>query len=242
MSVSFRRGAMLATAMVLILSGTATVRADVPYAQMAPLSRYLMPDRQAEIDLARSAAPTAIALHATVLVLGRHGYETAVAGTNGFTCLVERSWMAPFGFPEFWNWHMREPICYNAAASRSTLVYTLRRTDRVLAGETKAQMLDRIRTAVAASQLPAPAVGAMAYMLSKRGYLGDGVGGWRPHLMIYAAKADTANDGATWGANLPGSPVVFDSSDGVMPEPETIFMVPVARWSDGTTPVKPTHM
>jgi hypothetical protein len=39
-------------------------------------------------------------------------------------------------------------------------------------------------------------------------------------------------DGASWGANLEGSPVVLDDRE--LPEPETIFMVPVSKWSDGT--------
>jgi hypothetical protein len=69
---------------------------NLSYEQMAPISRYLMADRQAEIELARSAAPSAISIHATFLVLGRHGYETAEKGSNGFTCLVERAWMSPF--------------------------------------------------------------------------------------------------------------------------------------------------
>jgi hypothetical protein len=200
---------------------------------MFPLSQYLM-DRQAEISLARSAAPPSISLHASVLVLGPHGYETAVKGSNGFTCIVERSWMSPFSSTEFWNWKMRGPICYNAAASRTILVYTLRRTDRALSGQTKAQMLDGIRAAVAANQLPTPEPGSMCFMLSKHGYLGDGNGAWMPHLMFFAPAADTANGGASWGANLPGSPVVFDTLHHIVPEPETVFYVPVAHWSDGS--------
>ena len=47
-------------------------------------------DRNAEIVLARSAAPEAISRDADVLVLGQHGYETAVKGKNGFVCAVER--------------------------------------------------------------------------------------------------------------------------------------------------------
>jgi hypothetical protein len=39
-------------------------------------------------------------------------------------------------------------------------------------------------------------------------------------------------DGANWGANLDGSPVVMDPRE--VPEPETIFFVPVSTWSDGT--------
>ena len=38
----------------------------------------------------RSAAPDAISRDATVLVLGRHGYETAVEDKNGWVCMVER--------------------------------------------------------------------------------------------------------------------------------------------------------
>src|SRR6516165_10019168 len=47
-----------------------------------------------EIQLARSAAPDSISRDATVLVLGRQGYETAVEGKNGFVCMVGRGWMA----------------------------------------------------------------------------------------------------------------------------------------------------
>jgi hypothetical protein len=234
---SFRRhfpliaaGVALAVAFALPVPG----QTGAAYDQMAPLSQYLMADPQAEIRLARSAAPPSISLHATVLVLGPHGYTTAVKGSNGFTCVVERSWMSPFSSTEFWNPHMRGPICYNPPASRTVLVYTLRRTDRALAGQTKAAMLDGIRTAVAGKALPAPEPGSMAYMLAKDGYLGDGVGAWVPHLMLYAPQADGANDGASWGANLAGSPVDFDTDHHIVPEPETIFMVPVARWSDGT--------
>ena len=72
------------------------------YPKMAPVDQYLM-ERNAEILLARSAAPDSISSDATILVLGRQGYETAVRGKNGFVCMVERSWMAAFDSPEFWN-------------------------------------------------------------------------------------------------------------------------------------------
>jgi hypothetical protein len=233
----FRRHFIRATCLallVLLVTSAPGKAADIPYGRMAPLGKYLMADRQSEIRLAQSAAPPAISHHATVLVLGPRGYETVQKGGNGFTCLVERSWMSPFSSAEFWNWKIRGPICYNPAASRSVLVYTLRRTDRALSGQSKSVMLAGIGAAVAAKELPAPELGSMSYMLSKGGYLGDGNGAWMPHLMFYAPQADAANHGASWGANVPGSPVVFDTSHRIVPEPETIFMVPVARWSDGT--------
>jgi hypothetical protein len=202
--------------------------AKSPYPSMAPLDQYLMTDRNAEIALARTAAPKSISADASVLVLGRHGYEKAVEGKNGFVCIVERAWMSPFDHPEFWNPKNRSPICYNPAAARSILPYTFNRTELVLSGLSNPQMLDRINAAVANKELPVPEPGAMSYMLSKESYLSDQVGHWQPHLMFHLPKTD----GASWGANLDGSPVVMDPR--LVPEPETIFFVPVGKWSDGT--------
>jgi hypothetical protein len=202
--------------------------AKMPYPTMAPLEQYLMPDRDAEIAMARSAAPKSISDDAMVLVLTRHGYETAVEGKNGFVCIVERLWTAPFEHPEFWNPKGRGPTCYNPAAARSVLPYSLNRTKMVLAGLTKPEMLERIKTEVANKELPMPEPGAMSYMLSKEGYLNDQAGHWVPHLMFHIPKTD----GASWGANLDGSPVVLAPRS--VPEPETIFLVPVAKWSDGS--------
>ncbi len=76
----------------LLLSFLAQAQAtNVPYASMAPLDRYLIADRNAEITLAKSAAPKAISDNADVMVLERQGYKTAAKGTNGFVCMVDRS-------------------------------------------------------------------------------------------------------------------------------------------------------
>ena len=97
--------------------------AKTPYPSMAPLDQYLI-DRNAESAMARSAAPEAIARDAEILVLGRHCYETAAKGKNGFVCAVERGWMGSFegNFTDgFWNPKLRGPICYNPLAVRSIL-------------------------------------------------------------------------------------------------------------------------
>ena len=222
----------VARALVLgMLGGFAAVRAG-PYERMAPLDAYLM-DSSAEVALARSAAPPSISDKATIMTLQRQGYQTVVSGGNGFTCLVERAWMSPFGSTQFWNPKMRGPVCYNPAASKAGLAYTVRRTQLVLAGKTKEQMLEELRAALARKELPEPAPGAMSFMMSKDGYLGDGQGHWHSHLMFYVPKVAAAS----WGANLPGSPVVLDDRE--VPEPNTMFLVPVAHWSDGTA--SPTH-
>jgi len=200
--------------------------AKTPYPSMAPIEQYTM-DRQAEIVLARSAAPESISRDAEVLVLGGHGYETAVKGKNGFVCLVERSWTAPIDDPNFWNPKLRGPICLNPPAARSYLPHTIKKTEFVLAGQSKAQMFESIKAGLARKELPTPEVGAMAYMLSKEQYLGDSARHWHPHLMFFLPPTDAA----TWGADLKSSPI-FSAND---PEDRlTLFFVPVANWSDGT--------
>ncbi|MFZ0480291.1 MAG: hypothetical protein WAL71_14200 [Terriglobales bacterium] len=217
-------------AVLLMLSGgwqAQAQQAETAYPKMAPLEQYLIADGNAEIALARSAAPESISHDAEVLVLGRHGYETAVKGKNGFVCLVERGWTAPIDDPNFWNPKLRGPICLNPAAARSYLPLTIKKTEFILAGQSKAQMFESIKAGLDKKELPTPEVGAMAYMLSKEQYLGDSAQHWHPHLMFFLPQTDTA----TWGADLKGSPI-FGEKD---PEDRlTEFFVPVAKWSDGT--------
>src|ERR1700689_844292 len=114
-------------ALALALGATRHARAEdakTPYLSMAPLDQYLMADRNAEIALARSAAPESVSHDAEILVLGRHGYETVVKGKNGFFCVVERSWMPVFDDPEFWNPKIRLPLCLNPPAARTHLPLT----------------------------------------------------------------------------------------------------------------------
>ncbi len=88
------------------------------YPNMAPLAKYLSPSPAAEIALARSAGPAAIADKAEILVLDAHGYETAVKGTNGFVSYVARSWDNDISNAEFWNPGTRGPMCLNPTAAR----------------------------------------------------------------------------------------------------------------------------
>jgi hypothetical protein len=204
------------------------------YPSMAPLEQYLMADRNAEIALARSAGPESISRDAEVMVLGRHGYETAVQGKNGFVCIVQRSWFAGVDDPDFWNPELRAPICLNPPAARSYLQLTIRRTQLILAGQSKAQMSDSIQAALDKKELPTLEGGAMSYMLSKRGYLSDRDGHWHPHVMLFVPQTDAH----TWGANQPGSPIL--ASDDPL-DRLTVILIPVAKWSDGTADSAEQH-
>ena len=226
-----RTSALKSIALVVIFAAAWPAQAQdakTPYPAMAPLEQYLMPDRNEEIKMARSAAPDSISVDAEVLVLTKTGYETAVQGKNGFVCLVERSWTAGINDSNFWNPKLRGPLCLNAPAVRSYLPRTIKKTELVIAGRTNAQIFEAIVAAIDKKELPAPEPGAMSYMLSKQGYLGDQAGGpWLPHLMFFTPE--TASK--AWGADLPGSPII------ALQNPEerlTVFLVPVGRWSDGT--------
>lgn len=204
-----------------------------PYPNMAPVERYLM-ERTAEIRLARSAAPDSVSGAAEVMVLGRHGYVTAVKGSNGFVCVVQRSWTAGLDDPDFWNPRLRAPICFNPPAVRSCLPQVIRKTSSILAGRTKAQMAEDIRAALDKKELPPPETGAMCYMMSKQGYLNDRDGHWHPHLMFFLPLTEPVS----WGAGLAGSPVIgVKDTLGRM----TVFLIPVSRWSDGTAASMSEH-
>jgi hypothetical protein len=198
------------------------------YPSMAPVDQYLMADRNEEIALARSAAPESVARDATVMVLGRHGYETAVQGKNGFVCVVERAWMSPIDDSDFWNPKTRGPLCVNAASARSYLKRTIKRTELILAGRTKAQMVEAMTAAIESKELPAMEPGAMCYMLSKQGILNSRDGHWHPHLMFFVSQMEPD----AWGANQEGTPIYAFNDTW---EHLTTFLVPVQKWSDGTS-------
>ena len=213
---------------VMTFATTASAQQQQSYPSMAPLAQYLMSDQAAEVALAKSAAPAAISDHATVLVLQAHGYITAVKGTNGFVCAVERGWMSPFDAPQFWNPKLRGPICFNPQAVKSILPITYKRTALVLSGRSKDEIKKAMTTAFATKQMPPLQPGAMSYMMSKQGYLDDKFGHWMPHLMFYTAT------NVDWGADQDGSPVMLNPQFHGQPEPVNVLMIPVGKWSDGS--------
>ncbi len=208
-----------------------------PAAYPAPtsLDAFLFQDKAEEIALARTAAPESVSKDAEVLTLGRHGFETAVKGTNGFVCLVDRSWSKSFDDPEFWNPKIRAPMCLNAAAARSVMTIYNQRSLWVVSGASKDEIMTRTRAALAAKALATPEIGGMVYMMSKQAYLSDaGEHHWHAHIMFYMPLSDTG----AWGAGRPGSPIgqADDPAIGI-----STFFVLTAKWSDGSSAVMEMH-
>lgn len=195
-------------------------------AAMAPIESYLMASKE-EIALARSAAPASIASHASVMVLGEHGYSTVVKGTNEFVCLVVRSWDNELDSKSdvFWNPKFQAPFCLNATGAQFELPIYLMRTRWAIAGLSENEMAQREKAAWAAGKLQEPKPGAMCYMMSRRADLGGGP--WHPHVMFYLSHEQASS----WGANLPGAPIMAGDSNS---DHTTIFYVVVPSWSDGT--------
>ena len=227
---------------LLVVLGTAhqTMAQDAttPYPKIAPIEQYLM-DRTAEITLPRSAAPESISRNATILILGRQGYETAVQGKNGFVCMVGRAWGAAFDWAEFWNPKVRAADCLNPQAARSILPIAFLRARMVMGGRSKAEIVSAVKAVFEKKQLPDLESGAMDYMMSKSSYLTDQGAHNMPHVMFYTL----VKDGNDWGSGAAGSPVLSSPYSFFSPQeqpqvnglpPILVFLVAVPNWSDGT--------
>ena len=228
---------------LLAVTGAAAAGPAAPYTHMAPIDAYLM-HRAQEIALAKSAAPNSVSKDATVWVLTRTGYETAITGTNGFVCWVGRGFVGAADAPERWNPKIRAADCENPPAARSVMPLAKLRTAMILAGRTDADIIARFKTALSTKEIPPLESGALSYMMSKSSYLTDQGDHDMPHLMFFVAVKDAAD----WGANAPYTPVIGGNywffTPGHKAEtsglpPLSVFLVGVDTWSDGTA--APAH-
>jgi hypothetical protein len=223
---STRRALVLAlAAMALPFAARAGTNEGLP--TRGPIAPYLMSDSQAEVALARTGGPPSIAAKAEVLVLTRNGFETAVQGTNGWVCIVERSWNAAFSDTEFWNPKERGPDCLNPPAARTEIPQQIQEAKWALAGLTREQMAEKTQAAFADHSFTSPEPGAFGFMLSKQGHLNHAHGPWLPHMMFFVATNQVAN----YGSNVAESPT--QSRTRGLYESAMVY-VPVSNWSDGT--------
>jgi hypothetical protein len=210
----------------LLLAGISS--GAVAQATASGPSAYLMPDRAAEVALARSAAPKAISDSAAVLVLTRQGSVEAAPGTNGFVCLVARAFNGALSDTPSWsNPRTLAPMCLNPAAVRSVLPGLKQRAALVMTGLPAADVVARTRRAYAAHELPAPENGAMAYMMSRHQHLADDNPAWKPHVMFFYGGGRKASE---WGAGNETAPIINGGEE----DGTTVVLIPVAQWSDGT--------
>jgi hypothetical protein len=214
-----------AIALVLLVAGLDTAALRAQAATYPPISEYFMP-RDAEIALARSAAPPAISDRATVKVLTASGYVVAREGDNGVLCLVMRGFAAPTYSPEqfrdlVYDPSVRAPICFTAPAARSAWPYYELRTRLAMEGKSPDQIAEGLQAAYVRGDLPRRDTVTFAYMWSAHQHLGPGIGAWHPHMMVFAPYYENA----MVGGNPFGSPFPQVSDDAGTPF--TVVLIPV---------------
>lgn len=217
----------LAVLMALVLTGV-SVQAGTARAQekaYPPLAQYLMP-REAEVALARTAAPANISGKATIKVLTSSGFQVVHEGDNGFVCMVLRAWAAPTYTPApfrdlVYDPTVRAPICFNPEAVRSVVPYYELRSTLGMAGKAPDQIAMGIEAAYARGELPKREGASFAYMWSAEQHLGPGVGHYHPHMMVFTPYATNPQ----LGDNDNKLPIPFVSDDAGTPF--AVVVIPV---------------
>jgi hypothetical protein len=218
---------MKKTVLVLVaILGSLTVSAVWTQGRTYPaLSEYMMP-RDAEMALARSAAPAAISDRATIRVLTASGYQVARDGDNGFVCMVMRGWSAPTYTPAqfrdlVYDAKVRAPVCFDPGASRTVMPYYELRTKLGMQGKTPNQIAEGVQTAYVRGELPKRDEVSFAYMWSADQNLASGIGAWHPHVMIFAPY----HENSSLGGNAFGSPLPQVTDDAGTPF--AVVVIPV---------------
>jgi hypothetical protein len=215
----------LALLLLSLLAGLDDARLHAQTPKYPPLSEYLMP-RDAEIALAKTAAPANISDRATIKVLTSSGFQVVHQGSNGFVCMVMRAWSAPTYTPaQFRNLvydaKVRAPICFDPGAARTVIPYYELRTTLGMAGKSPDQIAEGVQAAYVTGKLPRREAVAFAYMWSAHQHLGPGIDAWHPHMMIFAPYYENS----MLGGNEFGSPNPQVSDDAGTPF--SVVVIPV---------------
>jgi hypothetical protein len=183
---------MLLAGLLLGTNLSALAQTEMP----KPAYDFSLP-KEEKIKLAESAAPAEISGKATVYVLEHTGYVKVRAGTNGFTCFVDRQ-----------NPLNLEPTCFDAEGSATTLLSRLFAEEQRAQGKSEEQIKSEIEAGYKSGKFRAPQKPGIVYMLSEHGYLlvpgTNRLVQLPPHLMFYAPYANDTDIGSPpAGANMP---------------------------------------
>src|SRR5713101_2935754 len=210
---------------VLLLASLGASALGAQSGNYPPLSQYVMP-RDAEIALARSAAPPGISDRATIKVLTMSGYEVASEGDNGSVCMVMRGFSAPTYTPAqfrdlVYDPTVRAPICFTQPAARMVMPYYELRTRLAMEGRDPDRIAKGVKAAYAKGEIPKRDGVSFAYMWSADQSLGPGIGHWHPHMMVFCPSYENSMVGGNeFGSMLPQ---VSDDAG----TPFTVVVIPV---------------
>jgi hypothetical protein len=180
--------------------------------------------RERQIELALSAAPTEVSSKAAVYILGPKGYEKVREGTNGFSCLIERSFKGT-------TQTSSAPACFDAEGSGSIMVAYLRREELRAEGKSEEEVKEDIAQGYKDGRFKVPGPGFL-YMMSNENFVYNNVSGKSgfvaPHLMFYAPNK-TANDVGYDSVSPTMVPYLTGSGIG----PESLLVVAAEKPSQG---------
>jgi hypothetical protein len=172
---------------------------------------FLIP-REQEIELALKAGPVHIRAAATVYTFGLRGYEKARAGTNGFTCMVNRDGIQNGDTAV-------HPTCWDPEGSRTILPVMLRVGELLAQQKSAAEIKRDIDEGFDQGRFHSPSKAGIAYMLAgdvkfdpRTGRLSTTE--FPAHYMIYAPGVNNDDIGNTKEAKTPGLPFVYSGYSG----------------------------
>jgi hypothetical protein len=199
--------------MFFSLTGFAALGTLAQEMKYPPVEEYLMP-QDAEIALAKSAAPDNISGKATIKVLTASGFQVVREGDNGFVCLVMRGFGAPTFTPTnlrnlVYDSKLRAPICFDPQAAQTVVPYYELRHKLGLRGRTPDEIAKAVSDAYSTGALPKRDRVSFAYMWSADQILGP-AGHWHPHMMVFSPHYENSMLGGNQGS-APG-PVVTDDA------------------------------
>jgi hypothetical protein len=148
------------------------------------LEPYLLKEKR-EIALARSAAPARVSRDAAIMVLTDEGYRTAVEGSNGFVCLVLRSWGNPtFAASATYVPEILVPECLDRKATGAILPVQLFRAKLGVQGTPPARIKEEVQRGFREGRFRRTETVSFSYMMSAGMTFGSGASG-PPHVMVY---------------------------------------------------------
>jgi hypothetical protein len=219
-----RKGAKIFLMLISLLASIDAVAVWAQGSKYPPLGEYMMAP-EAEVALARSAAPEKVSARATVKILTPSGYKVAAQGDNGFVCIVLRGWAAATSTTAaerelVYYAKLRAPHCFDPVASRTVLPLQELQAKHGMEGNGPDQIADAVQAAYAKGELPRMEAVAFGYMFSADQDLGPGVGAWHPHMMVYTPYYENSMLGGNEVES--GLPVVGDGGT-----PFAVTVIPV---------------
>jgi hypothetical protein len=184
--------------LIVLVLPLVTTRALAQAADTLRLKPAARLSEASEISLARTAAPVSIADRASIWVLGDSGYRKAVAGSNGFGCIVQRGTSGQSLIPR----------CDDANGVETLYPGFVLLEEMRAKGALVREYRGALAEAYRSGRLRAPRWGGFSYMYSTDAVFVTADGRripFTPHVMIYWPNCALGDLGMTKSEDMRGT-------------------------------------